>query len=197
MILCSDSIRQAIKDGALAIEPEPTLEQYTTSAVDLRLGTDFRIWDHARLSDVPGVKTELNLATHDFHRTAQAHLKRMEIDQDGSILFPPYHVAKGHILGTTLERVHLRPGSRLAARVEGRSSLARLGLIVHLTAPTIHHGFHGTITLEMINFSAFHLRLVPEKTVICQLILEMLDRDPRSGEPNTGFQWQELASGDR
>jgi dCTP deaminase len=121
----------------------------------------------------------------------------MEIDPDGSIVFPPYHVVKGHILGTTLERVHLKPGSRLAARVEGRSSLARLGLIVHLTAPTIHHGFNGTIALEMINFSAFHLRLVPEKTVICQLILEMLDRDPQTGEPNTAFQGQAFASGDR
>ncbi len=197
MILCSDSIRQAIKDGIPAIEPEPTKEQYTTSAVDLRLGTDFKIWDHALLSDLPGAKTELNLATHDFHKTAQAYLKRMEIDQDGSIVFPPHRVAKGHILGTTLERVHLKPGSKLAARVEGRSSLARLGLIVHLTAPTIHHGFQGTIALETINFSAFHLRLVPEKTVICQLIIEMLDRDPQSGEPNTGFQGQELASGDR
>jgi hypothetical protein len=67
------------------------------------------------------------------------------------------------MLAITRERIHLHRDYKLAARVEGRSSLARIGMIVHLTAPTIHAGFRGPITLEMINFSPFHLRLVPNK----------------------------------
>jgi deoxycytidine triphosphate deaminase len=47
---------------------------------------------------------------------------------------------RAFVLATTRERVHLRHEARIAARVEGRSSLARVGLIVHLTAPTIHAG---------------------------------------------------------
>ena len=61
--------------------------------------------------------------------------------------------------------------------------------MVHLTAPTIHAGFEGNITLEMVNHSPFHLRLVPDRTRICQLIFERLGELP-SGLISTGFQGQ-------
>ena len=93
----------------------------------------------------------------------------------------------GHILAQTREKIKSNPQARLAARVEGRSSLARIGLIVHLTAPTIHAGFEGNITLEIINFGPFHLRLVPRETRICQLIFERLESD-FEGDINTKFQ---------
>jgi dCTP deaminase len=82
------------------------------------------------------------------------------------------------LLCQTEGRISLNPKSRLAARVEGRSSLARLGVMVHLTAPTIHAGFGGFITLEVINHGPFHLRLVPHKTTMCQYIFERLERAP-------------------
>lgn len=59
----------------------------------------------------------------------------------------------------------------LAARVEGRSSFARCGLLVHFTAPTIHAGFRGRITLEIINLGPIPILLYPG-TYICQLIVE-------------------------
>jgi dCTP deaminase len=62
--------------------------------------------------------------------------------------------------------------------VEGRSSYARLGLVVHMTAPTIHAGFRGHIVLEMMNFGPFPLRIDPGTTRICQLIFEELGSDP-------------------
>ena len=55
------------------------------------------------------------------------------------------------MLGWTAEYVELPIDSRIAARVEGKSSLARLGLGVHITAPTIHAGFPGQIRLEIVN----------------------------------------------
>jgi dCTP deaminase len=67
---------------------------------------------------------------------------------------------------------------------------------VHLTAPTIHSGFAGKITLEMINFSPFYLRLVPNRTRICQLIIEMLESDPTI-EIKTAFQNQTVPSGEK
>ena len=70
------------------------------------------------------------------------------------------------------------------------------GIIVHLTAPPIHAGFDGKITLEMINFSPFYLKLVPNKTRICQLIIERLESD-HVGEIKTAFQGQTVPSGEK
>jgi dCTP deaminase len=65
----------------------------------------------------------------------------------------------------------------LAARVEGRSSYARCGLLIHFTAPTIHAGFAGTITLELLNFGPVPISLYPGEP-ICQLIVEKVDGKP-------------------
>lgn len=78
------------------------------------------------------------------------------------------------VLGKTMEHVELpilEKGQCLAARVEGKSSYARCGLLVHFTAPTIHSGFAGTITLELINLGPCNISLYPG-TPICQLIVK-------------------------
>ena len=193
MILSNEGIRQAIRDGDIQIDPPPEEDQYTTSALDLFIGSDFRCWDESRLR-VKGLKQVLNLAEHSFQLTAGAYLKTRPLESDGTFIFPPYAVENIHILGITRERVHLKLGSQIAARVEGRSSLARLGLLVHLTAPTIHAGFAGNITLEMINHGPFYLQIVPNKTRLCQLIFERL-ASPPEGEIKTAFQGQSRPSG--
>jgi dCTP deaminase len=74
----------------------------------------------------------------------------------------------------TLERVNFRVRQDqqcYSARVEGKSSLARCGILIHFTAPTIHAGFEGRITLEMINMGVHNLLLYPGMFV-CQLIIE-------------------------
>ena len=84
------------------------------------------------------------------------------------------------VLGKTLEKVTLPiidDGTCLAARVEGKSSYSRCGLLVHFTAPTIHSGFSGTITLELINLGTIPILLHPE-IPICQLIIEQVDGVP-------------------
>ena len=76
------------------------------------------------------------------------------------------------VLAWTAETVYLPVTSRFAARVEGKSGLARLGLVVHLTAPTIHAGYKGQIQLEMINFGPNEI-ILDVGMPICQLIFEM------------------------
>jgi dCTP deaminase len=71
----------------------------------------------------------------------------------------------------TKERVELNLKGKVAARVEGKSGLARLGLAIHVTAPTIHAGFVGTIQLEMINHGPMHIKL-RIGMAICQIIFE-------------------------
>lgn len=92
------------------------------------------------------------------------------IDPDGGFALKPNQF----VLGNTVERVKLpilEGQPCLAARVEGKSSFARCGLIVHFTAPTIHAGFEGTITLEMMNLGVYPIMLYPQMR-ICQLIVE-------------------------
>jgi deoxycytidine triphosphate deaminase len=113
---------------------------------------------------VPGLVPTLNLSEQKFLVTANAFLVPMRLESDGSFIFPPFEKERMHVLGITRERIHLKPGSKIAGRVEGKSSLARIGLVVHLTAPTIHAGFNGHITLEMINYSPFTLKLIPNDT---------------------------------
>jgi dCTP deaminase len=93
-------------------------------------------------------------------------------------------------LGWTLERIQLPHRSRLAARVEGKSSLARLGLGVHVTAPTIHAGFGyndrdpdflgNPIQLEIWSTGPLPVMLPPGLPV-CQLIFELVDGTPERG----------------
>jgi dCTP deaminase len=193
MILSNEGIKRALAAGEIEITPTPASDQYTTSAVDLFLGSQFQGWNE-RILDVQGARVELDLARQDYQRTARAYLRSLELERDGCFVCPPFRIVPSHVLANTRERIHLKPGSRLAARVEGRSSMARLGLVVHLTAPTIHAGFQGPITLEMINHGPFYLKMVPEKTRICQLIIERLETDPE-GAIATQFQDQKDPSG--
>jgi dCTP deaminase len=79
------------------------------------------------------------------------------------------------VLGNTAENIHLPiptgGNNCLAARIEGKSSMARLGLLVHFTAPTVHPGFEGTLTLKMINLGPVGIILRPGMP-IAQLIVE-------------------------
>jgi len=108
-----------------------------------------------------------------------AFQRRQEIDANGYILEPG-----SFVLGRTAEFIELFPHSRVAARVEGKSSLARLGIGVHITAPTIHAGFRGTIELEMFNLGVLRVQLVPG-ILVCQLIFEQT-----LGTPDKGYQGQ-------
>jgi dCTP deaminase len=84
------------------------------------------------------------------------------------------------VLGWTAEYVHLPIDSRLAARIEGKSSLSRIGVGVHITAPTIHAGFDGQIRLEIINHGYLPVTLKAGMR-ICQLIFEATLGTPERG----------------
>jgi deoxycytidine triphosphate deaminase len=99
------------------------------------------------------------------------------------------------VLGKTHERVALpiiEGAECLAARVEGRSSYSRFGLLMHFTAPTIHAGFDGTITLEFCNLGPAIIALYP-RAPICQLIVERVEGTPFRNDSQ--FQGQKDAGG--
>ena len=187
MVLCDVEIQAALSCGALIIEPAPTPEAYTTTAVDLSLGSEFKRWKK------PASGAELTIdpsaASFSLAEIARDYMEPAPLESDGTFVLRP----KEFVLGITRERVELPRTSRLAARVEGRSTLARLGLSVHITAPTIHADFRGHITLEMANHGQLPLRLRPGLN-ICQLIVEQVFGTP--GRQMTGaFQDQVNVTG--
>ena len=198
MILSNAAILEALGDGRLVIEPAPEPgsgpgSPFGTSSIDLRLG---RVLARPR---------ELPHAVIDFGRsgrvgdTLSGAMDEFEIGEDGYDLEPG---PENLILGHTLEEVRLPLpqdlGARadgkpaLAARVEGKSSRARFGLLVHFTAPTIHAGWAGRITLEMMCLGRYPLKLRPDLPV-CQLIVEEVRGTP-SGDASE-FQGQRRPTG--
>ncbi len=193
MILSNTSIQAALDKKWLVIDPEPSPRRkfadnencpYATSAVDLRLGNEVAFFKE-------GLPITIDLRRGGFTDLFVPNSETRTITPD-----QPYVLQPGKlVLGKTLERVELPLISDkpcLAARVEGKSSYARCGLLVHFTAPTIHAGFRGTITLELINLGPIPIQLTPGAP-ICQLIIEQVDGIPFRNDSQ--FQGQARAGG--
>lgn len=174
MILSNAAIHEALDSRRLVIEPPPTPREptatqpncpYQTSAVDLRLGDEVSVY---RQDKAPVL---VDLRSGGFAKLGASVMEPRKLTEDQPFVLEPNRF----VLGRTLERVGLPlsadPDKSLAARVEGKSSYARCGLLVHFTAPTIHAGFEGTITLEIINLGRYSISLHPGMP-ICQLVIE-------------------------
>ena len=174
MILTDREIQIALFKKQISIRPSPGLDCYTSTSVDLRLGDRLTIFD----VDINNTALEFSLdPSRNFNAEREIGKISSErpLDDSGFILKPNIF-----ILGRTLENVHLPTESRIAARVEGKSSLSRFGLLIHFTAPTIHSGFDNTIRLEIINLGPVPIRL-RKGMRICQIIFELTFGTPEKG----------------
>mgnify|MGYP003413544932 CR=1 FL=1 len=142
MILSDATLRELIGSGRILLDPyDPDLVQ--PASVDVRLGTEFRVMRNSRL-------------THIDPFEPQDKLMDTVMVPDGE----PFVLHPGEfVLGSTFERVTL--GSAVAARLEGKSSLGRLGLLTHSTAGFIDPGFSGHVTLELSNMATLPVKLWP------------------------------------
>jgi dCTP deaminase len=142
-VLLSDrDLQAAIKAGRLALDPyEPELVQ--PSSIDVRLDRMFRVFNNVKYTHIDPSIQQDDLTT--------------AIDTpDGE----PFVLHPGEfVLGSTLEIVTLPDD--LAARLEGKSSLGRLGLVTHSTAGFIDPGFSGHVTLELSNLANLPITLWP------------------------------------
>jgi dCTP deaminase len=165
VILTDREISISLDRRLITIEPQPEEIAFTSSAVDLTL--DSLIW--IVRDPNPALENVVDPRAAGFN--AEQVMRELSIEETISVrtgfLLSPRKLA----LAWTREYIEFRTETRLAARVEGKSSLARLGLVVHMTAPTIHAGFEGRIRLEMMNHGAVPIRLWPGMR-ICQLIFE-------------------------
>lgn len=167
MILPDREILIALDRQQIKIDPRPGQEALSSTSIDLTLSEDFCVW-----SALAGVPIRPGAPGY-----AYTNLVRLQ-DRTRSSEYTMN--PKTFVLAWTKERVELPENSRLAGRVEGKSSLARLGVGVHVTAPTIHAGFRGQVQLELYNFGP-HQIILDAGMRICQLILEQTLGTPEKG----------------
>jgi len=144
--LSDTDILRRLERGDLAIDPLDLATQLQPASVDLCLGSDFIVWEAPHSNAIVS-----GAGVIDMRDVPGASMMRRVTD-DRFVIWPGQFV-----LGTTRERVRLPLD--VAARVEGRSSIGRLGLCVHVTAGFIDPGFDGEITLEIYNFNPRPIRL--------------------------------------
>lgn len=158
MLLSDHDLAEALRLGSLGIEPyDPVLMQ--PSSIDVRLDRHALVWPTGNGIGV------IDPAVHN---------PMVTVDLNG-----PGHLMPGQMmLGSTLECITV--GAGLAARVEGKSSLGRLGLAVHVTAGFIDPGFSGHVTLELVNHAPKPIRLYPGMR-IGQLCVFRLSSPARRG----------------
>jgi dCTP deaminase len=139
-VLSDGTILALVEAGRIRIDPwDPGLVQ--PASVDLRLGDSFRVFHNYRA-------TAIDLREPPRNLTEQVTI------EDGE----PFVIHPGEFcLGATLERIELPDD--IVARIEGKSSLGRLGLIVHATAGFCDPGWRGTLTLELNNLTRVPIRL--------------------------------------
>jgi dCTP deaminase len=155
-VLSDGTIRRLVSDGRIAIDPwDEALVQ--PASVDVRLGASFRVFHNHRV-------TAIDL------RDPPRNLTEEVVIPEGE----PFAIHPGEfVLGSTLEYVELPDD--IVARIEGKSSLGRLGLIVHATAGFVDPGFRGTLTLEITNLTRVPIKLYAGLP-IAQLSFMALDR---------------------
>ena len=171
MRLCDRDIIQWLDEGKLVIEPRPPVERINGATADVRLGNQFRVFQGhtAAYIDLSGPKNEVNEA-----------LERVMSDE---IVLPEgeaFYLHPGELaLAVTLESVTLP--DNVVGWLDGRSSLARLGLMVHVTAHRIDPGWHGHIVLEFFNSGKLPLALRPG------MVIGALSFEPMSGSADRPY----------
>lgn len=142
MLLSDKDIRAQLAAGRIGLEPS-SLDLVQPSSVDVRLDRYFRLFDNHKYSEIDPSREQNDLT------------RLVEVEPDeGFVLHPGEFV-----LGSTFELVSLP--NDIAARLEGKSSLGRLGLLTHSTAGFIDPGFSGHVTLELSNVATLPIRLWP------------------------------------
>ncbi len=146
MILSDRDIMAALEQGRIRITPTPDLTaQLGSVSVDFRLGTTFMVFEHSRHSFIdPRQPQSIGEA-----------MRTIEVEEDEAFIMQPGDFA----LASTMESLELPDD--LLGRLEGRSSIARLGITVHSTAAVFEPGWVGTATMELSNLGRMAVALYP------------------------------------
>lgn len=156
-ILSDKTIKEYLKEGKIVIDPLKDEQQIQPSSVDMRLGDKFKVFKVIRKPYIDP-KDEEDIAEY---------MESSTVPEGEAFIIHPNEFA----LATTQE--YVKVPDDLVARVEGRSSMGRLGVTMHVTAGYVDPGFEGRITLEISNIGAMPVALYPGQRV-CQLVFETM-----------------------
>ena len=175
MVLSDRSIRQEIEGGRIVIDPfEDRLVQ--PSSVDVRVDRRFRVFRNSRYPYI------------DVRQQMEELTEPVEIEGEEPFILHPGEF----VLGQTLERVSLPDD--LVARLEGKSSLGRLGLLIHSTAGFVDPGFSGNITLELSNVANLPITIyhgMPIGQISFMRMDQPVEHPYGSGEKASKYQGQD------
>lgn len=158
MILSDRDIKKALASGKIKITPKIDYqEQLGSCSIDLRLGRTFRVFNHSKMAYIDPKNKKIN----------QNLTKKVEIKGDDPFIMQPGEF----VLATTLEKVEL--ADDMLARLEGRSSLGRLGITIHSTAAVFDPGWRGKVVMELGNLGKMAVALYPGMR-ICSLTFDKL-----------------------
>jgi len=157
-ILSDKDIKNYLKEGKITINPLENIErQVQPSSVDLRIGNEFKGFKIIKKPFIDPKDPE----------DLDSYMESVNIEDDEAFIIHPNEFA----LATTYETVKIPDD--LVARVEGRSSMGRLGITMHVTAGYIDPGFEGKITLEISNIGKMPVALYPGQRA-CQIVFETM-----------------------
>ncbi|MBI3088938.1 MAG: dCTP deaminase [Candidatus Colwellbacteria bacterium] len=158
MLLSDRDIKKAVAKGRIKITPKPDFKkQLGSCSIDFHLGNRFRIFKHSThpFVDLMGEVDVANI------------MEEVVVPKGKAFILQPGDFA----IATTIERLKLAPD--IAGRIEGRSSLGRLGIIVHSTAGLFDPGWDGKPTMELGNLGVMPVTLYPGMR-ICAFTFEEL-----------------------
>jgi dCTP deaminase len=189
MYLSDRELKKALQNGQLIIQPEP--KRIDPTSIDLHLAAvdEARIWDidaYESSNRVDGKEArELRISQIDYKKFSMKYQIQpphapkpndLVFRRDRQLVIRP----RGFVLWQTREIVgttELKP--KFICFINGKSTRARTGIMVHLTAPTIHAGWTGNVTLEIANLGPFDLVLQEFEDVIAQLTVAKITSSPK------------------
>lgn len=176
MILSDGDIRRRLDAGDLAIEPlsDPEL-QIQPASVDLRLGREFLEFQRA---NIPCIHP-------DSANEVDEYVTETMVDEKSEFILHP----GDFVLGTTVERLSVPDD--LIARVEGRSSLGRLAVVIHATAGIVDPGYRGQVTLELSNLGTAPVALSPGMRISQVIFTELKNAAERPYGSDRGSKYQD------
>jgi len=159
MVLSDKDIKKYIKEGKIKIKPKPNFKkQLGPCSLDLHLGSIFKVFKPSQYPYLD-VKRKINF---------EEIMEEIKIDNGAPFILQP----NDFVLTTTKEEISL--SDDIMARLDGRSSLARLGVIIHVTSARFDPGWRGKPVLELGNLGTMPVVLYAGVTRICSLSFETL-----------------------
>ena len=176
MILSDGDIRRRLAEGDLTVSPlaDPEL-QIQPASIDLRLGREFLEFQ----------RTNIPCIHPDSANEVDEYVTETVVDEGEEFILHP----GDFVLGTTVER--LAVPDDLIARVEGRSSLGRLAVVIHATAGIVDPGYRGQVTLELSNLGTAPVALTPGMRISQVIFTELKTAADRPYGTERGSKYQD------